>query len=122
MYTQSAYSQNESESLICYTPRLRHGLAMSRDLKAIAERLKLIRLAVHGGMKQAAFARLVGIEPQALNNYETALRRISVDQAVKICAATGVSLDWIYRGITAGLPAEMATALQRKQREERKRG
>lgn len=122
MYTQSAYSQNESEALIGYTCRLRHGLAMSRDLKAIAERLKLIRLAVHGGMKQAAFARLVGIEPQALNNYETALRRISVDQAIKICAATGVSLDWIYRGITAGLPAEMATALQRKQREERLRG
>lgn len=121
MYTQSAYSQNESEALIGYTHRLRHGLAMSRDLKAIAERLKMIRAAVHGGMTQAAFGRLVGIEPQAINNYETALRRISIDQAVKVCAATGVSLDYIYRGVTSQLPAEIATAIQKKQREASRR-
>ncbi|MCK1669407.1 helix-turn-helix transcriptional regulator [Bradyrhizobium sp. 153] len=94
---------------------------MSRDLKAIAERLILIRESVHGGMTQAAFGRLVGIEPQAVNNYEKLLRRISVDQAVKICAATGASLDYIYRGITAGLPAELATNIQKKQRERAKR-
>ncbi|MFB6460484.1 helix-turn-helix domain-containing protein [Bradyrhizobium tunisiense] len=94
---------------------------MSRDLKAIAERLKMIRAAVHGGMTQAAFGRLVGIEPQAINNYETALRRISIDQAVKVCAATGVSLDYIYRGVTSQLPAEIATAIQKKQREASRR-
>ncbi|WP_083926454.1 helix-turn-helix domain-containing protein [Bradyrhizobium sp. WSM4349] len=116
MYTHSAYSQNESKALIGYTPCLRHGFAMSRDLKTIAERLKLIRGSVHGGMTQAAFGRLVGIEPQAINNYETALRRISVDQAIKVCAATGVSLDYIYRGVTSQLPAEIATNIQKLQR------
>ncbi|WP_247460183.1 helix-turn-helix transcriptional regulator [Bradyrhizobium sp. 153] len=121
MYTRLAYSQNPSDALIGSTTGLGHGLAMSRDLKAIAERLILIRESVHGGMTQAAFGRLVGIEPQAVNNYEKLLRRISVDQAVKICAATGASLDYIYRGITAGLPAELATNIQKKQRERAKR-
>lgn len=86
---------------------------MTRDRKAISERLKLTREAL--GLNQASFARLTGIEPQAINNYETGLRGISVDQAIKICAATGVSLDWIYRGIAAGLPINLATALQQKQ-------
>ncbi|MBR0695978.1 helix-turn-helix domain-containing protein [Bradyrhizobium lablabi] len=90
---------------------------MSRDVKAIAERLKLTREAL--GLHQAAFGRLVGIEPQAINNYETGLRRISVDQAIKICAATGVSLDWIYRGLASGLPVNLATALQQKRHQER---
>lgn len=117
MYKQDAYVPTASTPLIGYTNCLGHGPGMPRDRKAIAERLKLTREAL--GLKQAAFARMVGIEPQAVNNYETGLRGISVDQAVKICAATGISLDWIYRGISAGLPVNLATALQQKQREQR---
>lgn len=113
MYKQNTYSPNPSVGLIGYTPRLGHRRRMSRDRKAIAERLKLTREAL--GLNQAAFARLTGIEPQAINNYETGLRGISVDQAIKICAATGVSLDWIYRGLSAGLPINLATAMQQKQ-------
>jgi DNA-binding XRE family transcriptional regulator len=114
MYTRPAYILKKSTPFVGNTAPLGHSRRMPRDVDAIAERLKLTREAL--GLKQAAFARLVGLEPQAVNNYETGLRRISVDQAIKICAATGVSLDWIYRGLASGLPVNLATALQQRQR------
>ena len=65
-------------------------------------------------MHQAAWGRLVGIHPQAWSNYEQGIRRISVDQAIKVCQATGVNLDWIYRGLmTTSLPMEIQIKLQR---------
>jgi transcriptional regulator with XRE-family HTH domain len=64
---------------------------------------------------------LVGIETQAWNNYERGLRRISIDQAIKVCQATGVSLDWVYRGLAAWLPVELATALQEQQRSRKRK-
>jgi transcriptional regulator with XRE-family HTH domain len=85
---------------------------MAAEIQEIAERLKQLRQAMR--LEQAAFARLVGIEPQAWNNYERGFRRISIDQAKKLCATTGVSLDWIYRGISSGLPINLATALQER--------
>jgi transcriptional regulator with XRE-family HTH domain len=78
---------------------------------AIALRLKRIRQAK--GLSQAAWCRLVGIPTPQWHNYESGLRRIALDPALKVCAATGVSLDWIYRGITAGLPYDIAIAMQR---------
>jgi transcriptional regulator with XRE-family HTH domain len=79
-------------------------------IDAIAERLRLTRQAL--GLKQAAISRLTGISTQAWNNYETAKYRISVDQALMVCRATGVSLDWIYRGDMHGLPLRIATEIQ----------
>lgn len=89
------------------------------SVTAIADRLKRTRQAQR--LEQAAWCRLVGIEPQAWNNYERGIRRISLDQAIKVCRATGVSLDWIYRGIASGLPVNLATALQSSERPPRKR-
>lgn len=80
------------------------------SLDAVAERLQLTRLAL--GLSQAAIGRLAGIEPQAWNNNERARGRISLDQAIKLCIATGVSLDWIYRGEMRGLPHELAVKIQ----------
>jgi transcriptional regulator with XRE-family HTH domain len=114
MYTRSAYSETLSRPFVGKSAHLGDVGRMPREVDAVAERIRLTREAL--GLKQAAFARLVGIEPQALNNYESGLRRISVDQAIKICAATGVSLDWIYRGLSSGLPINLATALQQRQR------
>lgn len=75
----------------------------------IAARLKWTRQAK--GLNQAVWCRLAGIEPQAWNNYERGFRRISIDQALKVCRITGVTLDWIYRGIPSGVPVELATSL-----------
>jgi transcriptional regulator with XRE-family HTH domain len=87
-------------------------------VEMIAERLRLTRAA--SGLNQAAWCRLVGINPQAWNNYEQARNRISLDQALRICSATGVTLDWIYRGIAAGLPISMASEIQRLDRDRRR--
>lgn len=85
------------------------------SLPAISARLKLTREAM--GFSQAQWCRLVGIETPAWNNYETGLRRISVDQALKVSQATGVPLDWIYRGLmSAGLPMNVQTELQKRLR------
>lgn len=72
---------------------------------AIAQRIKWTREAL--GLIPAAFARRVGISPQALNNYEIKAQRPAIDEALKICAATGVTLDWIYRGDKRNLPGEL---------------
>jgi transcriptional regulator with XRE-family HTH domain len=86
---------------------------MATDSRAVGERLKRTREALgyegHGG--QAIWCRFVGITPQAWNNYESGLNRISLDQAFKVCAATGVTLDWIYFGDRSGLPVRIASQL-----------
>lgn len=80
------------------------------DIDEIAERLRRTREALR--LNQATWCRMTGIKQQAWNNYERGLNRISIDQAIKVCAATGVSLDWIYRGVSTGLPITLAIALQ----------
>lgn len=83
---------------------------MADQIHEIGERLRRIRDAKK--MNQATFCRLVKIEQQAWNNYERGARRISLDQALKVCQFTGATLDYIYRGIEASLPYELAVALQ----------
>jgi transcriptional regulator with XRE-family HTH domain len=80
------------------------------ESQLVAERLRRTREAMK--LNQADWCRLVGIEPQAWNNYERGRNRISIDQALKVCQATGASLDWIYRGLADGLTLKLATALQ----------
>lgn len=85
------------------------------EAEKMADRLKRTREAFN--LNQADWCRLVGIEPQAWSNYEQGRNRISIDQALKVCAATGVTTDWIYRGLmTASLPTDVQLALQRKRR------
>lgn len=83
------------------------------SLPEISARLKRTREAM--GFNQAQWCRLVGIEPAAWNNYESGLRRISPDQALKVCQATGITFDWIYRGLmNSGLPMHVQTELQKR--------
>lgn len=79
----------------------------------VSERLALLRTV--RGPGQTEFCRRVGISPQAWNNYESGLRRISLDQAIAVCNATNVTLDWIYRGLTMGIPGDILEAEQRRQ-------
>ena len=78
-------------------------------LPSVAARLKQTREAV--GRSQADWCRMVGITPQAWSNCEMGRNLISHEAALKICVATGVSLDWIYRGLRSGLPYELACKL-----------
>jgi DNA-binding XRE family transcriptional regulator len=84
--------------------------------RAVAERLRLTRLGLARARKisdlpQAEFYRLAGISSQAGNNYEQGARRIQLDQAIKLCDAHRLTLDWIYRNEPSGLPYDIQVAI-----------
>ena len=74
----------------------------------VADRLRMIREG--SGLSQVDFCARTGISPQAWNNYERGARLISLDQALAVCSATNVTLDFIYRGLTLGVPSEIVNA------------
>lgn len=77
----------------------------------VADRLRTTRVALK--LTQAALCRLTGISTAAWNNAETGDARIGVDNAILLCQATGVTLDWIYRGSRTGLPHPINEAIAR---------
>jgi transcriptional regulator with XRE-family HTH domain len=81
------------------------------DKIAVGARLKLAREALD--LSQAEMCRRAGIAPNTWNNYEKGLNRISLDEAFKVVNATGISLDYIYRGIEALMPAHVADGIRR---------
>lgn len=91
---------------------------MSSDSrKQIGERILRLRLAL--GYEQArAFGQLVGFTDQALSNYEKGERRPNVDEAIKLAAKTGASLDWIYRGLDHTLPKHLLDRLSEYDRKQ----
>jgi len=83
------------------------------ETEKVSDRLRRTREAFN--LNQAQWSRLVGIEPQAWSNYEQGIRRISIDQALKVCAATGITTDWIYRGLmSTSLPTDVQLRLNRR--------
>jgi transcriptional regulator with XRE-family HTH domain len=73
---------------------------------SISERLRLLRKAL--GHTQVTMGKLAGASANAWQNYETEINRISLDAALALCASTGLTLDWIYRGRIESLPKELA--------------
>jgi transcriptional regulator with XRE-family HTH domain len=85
-------------------------LVMASEIQVIGDRLRMTREALK--KNQATWCRMVGIDQQAWNNYERGRRRISLDHALKVVKATGVGLDWIYRGISKDLPHDIFIGVQ----------
>ena len=79
------------------------------DISAISARLRILRES--RGQNQTEFCKSVGLTKAAWNNYETGDRRLSLEAALTLCDETGVTLDWIYRGVKYGLPSALATAI-----------
>ena len=77
----------------------------------IGARLELTREALD--LSQAELCRITGIETTRWNNAETADNRIGIEDAAKLCRATGVTMDWIYRGVRQNLPAKVLEGLAR---------
>jgi transcriptional regulator with XRE-family HTH domain len=77
----------------------------------IGKRLKALRIASGYERNQKGFVDLIGIAPNAWSQYEAGTRLPTLDQADKIVVATGVTLDWIYRGNVSGLPHHIAVKL-----------
>ena len=82
------------------------------SLEAIAYRLELTHAALDRG-NQAAFASSIGVPPQAWTNYIKARDRISVDTALRMCRRYSITLDWVYRGSTYGMPAELVQRIEK---------
>lgn len=67
---------------------------------------RLVRTREAFGKSQTDFARGAGIGLKAYSNYENGYR-VGLDAAIKLCQAYSLSLDWIYFGTYAGLPASV---------------
>ena len=74
--------------------------------ESIARRLKLSREAL--GLNQTQFCSAAGVAPNTYNQWERARGRPELDGATQLCEAHGLTLDWIYRGLSGGLPDWLA--------------
>jgi len=86
--------------------------AAPRSIDAIAERLRVTRLAL--GMRQNAFAGAAGVAPNAYNQWERAKGRPDIDGAQALCDGHGLTLDWIYRGDASSLSAGLVEKIRAK--------
>lgn len=82
-----------------------------QDFVDIGRRIRLLRKAL-GYDNAAQFAAHAGLSPQQISNWETGKTRPEVSMAIKLCVRTGATLDFIYWGRDAGLPLNLATAIQ----------
>lgn len=73
--------------------------------QAVAERLRRTRIAL--GLSQAQVCRSLGVTPQRWNNWERGARPLDLAAAVTLCERHDLTLDWLYRGVSAGLPYEL---------------
>jgi transcriptional regulator with XRE-family HTH domain len=75
----------------------------------VALRLRHSRLALK--LTQARLSAITGIRANAWNNAEKGKNRLGLDSGIMLCQATGLTLDWIFRGVRSGLPVTIAEAL-----------
>ncbi|MBK4722720.1 helix-turn-helix transcriptional regulator [Azospirillum sp. YIM DDC1] len=71
----------------------------------IGRRLKATRDAL--GMSVAEICDMLGITKQAWSQYEHGNRRPDLNPMLILADRKGVSLDWIYRGVTSHLPMDL---------------
>jgi transcriptional regulator with XRE-family HTH domain len=76
----------------------------------VADRLRHSRMALK--LTQRRLCAITGIETNTWNNAETGKNRLGLDSAIRLCDETGLTLDWIFRGVRAGLPHGVAEALR----------
>lgn len=72
------------------------GVPTTREIAEVSERLRQFRAAITDN--QAEFAREAKLTQHRYNQYETGARWLTLDAAMKIRAAHGLSLDWVYSG------------------------
>ena len=76
----------------------------------IAQRLLAARTTT--GLEQTDYARGAKIAQNTYNQYEQAVRRPSLDNAIKLCRAYNLTLDWIYLDDPSGLSAKLWAAIR----------
>lgn len=76
----------------------------------IGRRLAALRRA-ESDLNQKEWAEKHGFGVTQYNNWEKGVRRISMDEAEKLCELYGLSLDFVYRGRLNGLPENIKKLL-----------
>ena len=76
----------------------------------IGTRLTAIRNA-ESDLGQGEWAVRHGFSKTQYNNWENGVRRITVDEAERLCTLYGLSLDFIYRGNLSGVPENIKKRL-----------
>ena len=77
---------------------------------AIGARLQRVR-ETYSDLSQVGWAEKHGFGVTQWNNWERGVRRIPVDDAERLCAAYGLTLDFIYLGRRDGLSERASKAL-----------
>lgn len=80
--------------------------------QSVAANLRVI-IAVIGG-KQNEIARRIGSTPSKLGNWMRGDNYPDPWSMYLLCEFYGVTMDWIYRGKTYGLPVELVDGLKAK--------
>lgn len=65
-------------------------------------------------MTQAAVSRLLGIDQSGWNRWEKGNRTPDPWSMIEVCARFRVTMDFIYRGWTEGLPPRLAVRLAKR--------
>jgi transcriptional regulator with XRE-family HTH domain len=86
---------------------------MENDMsnKAVGRRVEKLRVA-SGVESQRVMAELLGVDTNRYNNWANGVAAFPVPFAVKLCAITGATLDYVFRGDESGLPIRLITLLQ----------
>ncbi|WP_425277805.1 helix-turn-helix domain-containing protein [Roseivivax isoporae] len=69
----------------------------------IGARLRRLRETYAPELTQRAWAEKHGFNPTQYNNWEKGSRRITVDEAERLCDQYDLTLDFVYRGKVSGL-------------------
>lgn len=80
-----------------YATRMAKRTISGQTLKAVGIRLRMLRDVL--GHPQAAWARALHVKPQILNKWEQGTRQPNIETLIVICASTGCTLDFIFRGV-----------------------
>lgn len=72
---------------------------------------RIVALRNARGVKQVELASALRISAQRLSNYEKGKRPLDIELASTICDKLSGTLDYLYRGIHAGLPFEVIERL-----------
>jgi transcriptional regulator with XRE-family HTH domain len=93
-----------------YPRRMVKRTISTETLVAVGSRLRMLREVL--GHTQADWARALLIKPQMLNKWEQGSRQPNVETLILICASTGCTLDFVFRGrLGADMKQELREAL-----------
>jgi transcriptional regulator with XRE-family HTH domain len=81
-----------------------------KNANPVATRLALTRKLL--GLAEKEFAERAGLALGRYHLWETGRIPISLGSAMALCAAHGLTLDWLYRGKILGLPLWLAVEIE----------